>query len=54
MVSYNNSIGTPEWLTTELEPDLGFGVGEAVLEFVNFPEVTGVELCVEEEVPVFR
>jgi len=53
MASYNNLIGTPEQLIEELEPYAELGVDEAVLEFVDFPDPTGVELFAEEVAPAF-
>lgn len=52
--SYNNLIGTPDQLIEELEPYAELGVDEVVLEFVDFPDPTGVELFAEEVVPAFR
>lgn len=54
MSSYNNLIGTPEQLIDELEPYEDLGVDEVDLEFVDFPDSTGVELFAETVIPEFR
>lgn len=52
--SYHNLIGTPEQLIAELEPYEELGVDEIDLEFVDFPDPTGVELFAETVAPPFR
>lgn len=52
--SYNNLIGTPEQLIEELKPYDELGVDEVVLEFVDFPDLTGAELFAEAVMPEFQ
>ena len=52
--SYNNLIGTPEQIIQELEPYSELGVTEVDVEFVDFPETTGLELFAERVIPEFR
>lgn len=51
--TYNNLIGTPEQITSELEAYRDLGVDEVVLEFVDFPEEIGPELFMTEVAPQF-
>lgn len=53
MASYNNLVGTPAQLAEQLEPYADLGVDEVDLEFVDFPEPTGVELFADEVAPQF-
>lgn len=52
--SYNNLIGTPEQIVEELRPYEDLGVNEVVLEFVDFPESTGLELFADRVIPEFQ
>jgi alkanesulfonate monooxygenase SsuD/methylene tetrahydromethanopterin reductase-like flavin-dependent oxidoreductase (luciferase family) len=54
MSSYNNLIGTPAEVASEIEAYRELGVDEVDLEFVDFPERVGPELFVNEVVPEFR
>lgn len=51
MASYNNLIGTPAQVAEQLEPYADLGVDEVDLEFVDFPDPTGVELFADEVAP---
>lgn len=52
--SFNNLIGTPDRIVEELKPYEALGVDEVVLEFVDFPEPTGIELFADRVMPEFR
>ncbi|USZ70179.1 LLM class flavin-dependent oxidoreductase (plasmid) [Halorussus salilacus] len=52
--SFNNLIGTPEQVAEELRAYEELGVDEVVLEFVDFPESTGIELFADRVMPEFR
>jgi alkanesulfonate monooxygenase SsuD/methylene tetrahydromethanopterin reductase-like flavin-dependent oxidoreductase (luciferase family) len=52
--SYNNLIGTPAQIAEQLDPYVALGIDEVDLEFVDFPESTGVELFSDEVAPEFR
>ncbi|WP_138005618.1 LLM class flavin-dependent oxidoreductase [Halalkalirubrum salinum] len=54
LASYHNLIGTPEQLINDLKRFEAIGVDEVDLEFVDFPDPTGVELFAETVVPEFR
>jgi len=53
LASYNNLIGTPEQIIEELEPYRELGVDEVDIEFVDFPETTGLSLFADEVMPAF-
>lgn len=53
LASYNNLIGTPDEIVSELDPYRELGVDEIDLEFVDFPDTTGLELFAEEVIPAF-
>jgi alkanesulfonate monooxygenase SsuD/methylene tetrahydromethanopterin reductase-like flavin-dependent oxidoreductase (luciferase family) len=52
--SYNTLIGTPEEIVEQLEPYREIGVDEVDIEFVDFPERTGLELFADRVVPEFQ
>lgn len=52
--SYNNLIGTPAEIVEQLEPYQELGVDEVDIEFIDFPEQTGLELFADRVVPEFR
>jgi Coenzyme F420-dependent N5,N10-methylene tetrahydromethanopterin reductase and related flavin-dependent oxidoreductases len=54
LASYNNLIGTPEEIISELEPYRELGVDEIDIEFVDFPNTDGLELFANEVIPAFN
>lgn len=52
--SYNNLIGTPEEVIEQLEPYRELGIDEVDIEFVDFPDTTGLELFADRVAPAFR
>lgn len=44
-------VGTPERVIEQIQGFVDLGVGEAVVEFVDFPETDGAELFADEVIP---
>jgi alkanesulfonate monooxygenase SsuD/methylene tetrahydromethanopterin reductase-like flavin-dependent oxidoreductase (luciferase family) len=51
--SYNNLVGTPEEVTTEIRAYEEIGVDEVVCEFVDFPDTDAPELFADRVIPAF-
>ena len=46
-------VGTPERVIEPIQGFVDLGVGEVVVEFVDFPETDGAELFADEMIPEF-
>lgn len=50
----NHLVGTPKDVVEEISRYAELGISEVVVEFVDFPETTGMELFAEQVLPEFR
>jgi alkanesulfonate monooxygenase SsuD/methylene tetrahydromethanopterin reductase-like flavin-dependent oxidoreductase (luciferase family) len=52
--SEHHLVGTPEQIVADIERYADIGIGEVVVEFVDFPGTEGASLFADEVVPVFK
>jgi alkanesulfonate monooxygenase SsuD/methylene tetrahydromethanopterin reductase-like flavin-dependent oxidoreductase (luciferase family) len=50
----NHLVGTPETVASELQRYVDLGIGEVVVEFIDFPRTRGAEIFAEDVIPQFR
>jgi hypothetical protein len=50
---HTHLVGTPERVIEQIQGFADLGVGEVVVEFVDFPETDGAELFADEVIPEF-
>ncbi|CAA9543036.1 MAG: hypothetical protein AVDCRST_MAG73-2136 [uncultured Thermomicrobiales bacterium] len=47
-------VGTPEQLVAQMRPFVALGVEHFILDCMDFPQLTGLELLIDEVLPVLR